>query len=95
VSARGHGNGSYLAEIIASFPAEQQIKPARVLKHQLTKRESQILRLLATDLSPQEIASELLVLVNTTRTHIRNIYCKLNVQSRYQAVEAAEELGLL
>jgi ATP/maltotriose-dependent transcriptional regulator MalT len=36
-----------------------------------------------------------LVSVNTTRTHIRRIYRKLDVQSRYQAVEAAKGLGLL
>jgi LuxR family maltose regulon positive regulatory protein len=89
------GMASYPAEIIASFPAEEQIKQAQVLQHQLTKRESQVLQLLATNLSPQEIASELLVSVNTTRTHIRNIYRKLDVQSRYEAVEAAKGLGLL
>jgi LuxR family transcriptional regulator, maltose regulon positive regulatory protein len=91
----GTGMEPYLAEISASFPVEKQIKTARVLKDQLTKRELQTLRLLATDLSPHEIASELLVSVNTTRTHIRNIYRKLDVQSRYQAVEAAKGLGLL
>jgi LuxR family maltose regulon positive regulatory protein len=91
----GTGIEPYLAEIIASFPVEKQIKTARVLENQLTKRELQTLRLLATNLSPQEIASELLVSINTTRTHIRSIYRKLDVQSRYQAVEAAKGLGLL
>ena len=89
------GMEPYLAEIMASFPVEKQIKPAQVLKSQLSERELQTLRLLATELSPQEIASELLIAVNTTRTHIRNIYRKLDVQSRYQAVETAKELGLL
>jgi LuxR family maltose regulon positive regulatory protein len=89
------GMEPYLAEIMASFPAEKQSKPAQVLKSQLSERELQTLRLLATELSPQEIASELLIAVNTTRTHIRNIYRKLDVQSRYQAVETAKELGLL
>jgi LuxR family maltose regulon positive regulatory protein len=92
---RDTGMEAYLTEIIASFPVEKQIKPAQVLKNQLTERELQALRLLATDLSPQEIASELLISVNTTRTHIRNLYRKLDVQSRYQAVEAAKERGLL
>ncbi len=89
------GMEPYLAEIMASFPAEKQIKPAQVLKSQLSERELQTLRLLATDLSPQEIASQLLISVNTTRTHIRNIYRKLDVQSRYQAVETARRLSLL
>jgi hypothetical protein len=48
----GTGMEPYLAEIIASFPVEKQIKTARVLKNQLTKRELQTLRLLATAMFP-------------------------------------------
>jgi len=54
-----------------------------------------VLRLLATDLSPQEISAEFRMSVNTTRTHIKNIYQKLDVHSRYQAIETAKQLGLL
>lgn len=61
----------------------------------LTERESQILRLLATELSPKEMAGDLFLSVHTVRTHIRNIYAKLDVHSRFEAVERAKELGLL
>ena len=46
-------------------------------------------------MSPEEIAGELFVSMVTVRTHIRNIYAKLDVHSRFEAVQAAKELGLL
>ena len=53
-----------------------------------------MLRLLATDLDGPEIARELFVSVNTVRTHTRNIYAKLGVNSRRAAVRRAQELDL-
>jgi LuxR family transcriptional regulator, maltose regulon positive regulatory protein len=61
----------------------------------LTDRELAVLRLLATQLSQQELASELYVSVNTVRTHIQGIYRKLRVTSREEAIAHARELGLL
>jgi LuxR family transcriptional regulator, maltose regulon positive regulatory protein len=61
----------------------------------LSRREREILRLLATDLSGPEIARELVVSLNTVRTHTRNVYAKLGVSSRRAAVRRADELGLL
>jgi LuxR family transcriptional regulator, maltose regulon positive regulatory protein len=61
----------------------------------LSRREREILRLLATDLSGPEIARELAVSLNTVRTHTRNVYAKLGVSSRRAAVRRADELGLL
>jgi LuxR family maltose regulon positive regulatory protein len=65
------------------------------LSESLTECESRILRLLATDLSPKEMAGQVFVSVATVRTHIRNIYAKLDVHSRFEAVKRAKELGLL
>ena len=53
-----------------------------------------MLRLLATDLSGPEIARRLVVSLNTVRTHTKNIYAKLGVNSRRAAVRRAEELDL-
>lgn len=61
----------------------------------LTERESQVLRLLGTDLSGPEIARELRVSLNTVRTHVRNVYGKLGANGRRAAVSRAKELGLL
>ncbi len=67
----------------------------RQLIEPLSRRERDILRLLASELSGPEIARELVVSVNTVRTHTRNIYSKLGVTSRRAAVRRAGELGLL
>jgi LuxR family maltose regulon positive regulatory protein len=61
----------------------------------LSNRELEVLRLLNTDLSAPEIAVELVVSVNTVRTHIKRIYSKLDAHSRYEAVGRARELDLL
>lgn len=66
----------------------------RELVEPLGARELDVLHLLGTDLSGPEIARELLVTVNTVRTHTKNIYAKLGVNNRRAAVRRALELGL-
>jgi LuxR family maltose regulon positive regulatory protein len=61
----------------------------------LSSRELDILRLLATELSQREIGTELYVSMNTVKTHVKNIFFKLSVGSRDEAVGRARELGLL
>jgi LuxR family maltose regulon positive regulatory protein len=61
----------------------------------LTERELEVLRLLSTHLSSTEMAQELIISVNTVRSHIKNIYGKLGVHSRGQAVARAQDLNLL
>jgi LuxR family maltose regulon positive regulatory protein len=61
----------------------------------LSERELEVLRLLSTSLPTPDIAGELFISVSTVRTHIKNIYGKLNVHNRIGAVERARELGLL
>ncbi|MGD9797555.1 MAG: LuxR C-terminal-related transcriptional regulator [Acidimicrobiia bacterium] len=60
----------------------------------LSGRELDVLRLLRSDLSGPEIARELLVSLNTLRTHTKNIYAKLGVNSRREAITRAGQLGL-
>jgi LuxR family maltose regulon positive regulatory protein len=68
--------------------AERAVEPP-------TLTELSILRLLATDLSQREIGDELFVSLNTVKTHTRNVYAKLGVNSRQAAVRQANLLGLL
>jgi LuxR family maltose regulon positive regulatory protein len=76
--------------------AETQAAPAPVaLEDPLTERETEVLQLLVSDLSSRGMAEELFISVNTLRSHLRSIYGKLGVHSRYQAVARAKELGLL
>ncbi|PYI66404.1 helix-turn-helix transcriptional regulator [Arthrobacter livingstonensis] len=61
----------------------------------LSERELDVLRLLATDLDGPNIARELMVSLNTVRTHTSHIYAKLGVNSRQAALRRAGELNLL
>ena len=56
--------------------------------------ELAVLRGLATDLSRREIGARLYISLNTVKTHIRELYRKLGVTSRAEAVARAEALGL-
>jgi LuxR family maltose regulon positive regulatory protein len=61
----------------------------------LSGRELDVLRLLAGDLDGPGIAAELVVSLNTVRSHTKNIYAKLAVNSRREAIRRAAELDLL
>jgi LuxR family maltose regulon positive regulatory protein len=65
------------------------------LKEPLSERELQILRLLPTSRTRSEIAQELYISINTLRTHLKNIYGKLGVNSRQEAIQRGQELKLL
>ena len=60
----------------------------------LSERELDVLRLLGTELGGPEIANELMVSLNTMRSHTKNIYTKLGVNNRRAAVRRADELAL-
>jgi len=61
----------------------------------LSTRELEVLHLVDQGLSNQEIAAQLHIAASTVKTHINNIYGKLDVQTRVQALNRARELGLL
>ncbi|MGW1059861.1 LuxR C-terminal-related transcriptional regulator [Micromonospora rubida] len=67
----------------------------RPLEEPLTERELTILRYLQSILSNVEIAGELSLSVNTVKTHVRNIYRKLDATRRREAVRRARELHLI
>jgi len=68
---------------------------ACTLGEELTPKELDVLRLLATRLSRREIGQHLYVSLNTVKTHQRALYRKLGVENRNAAVSRARELGLL
>jgi LuxR family maltose regulon positive regulatory protein len=92
----------YVNKLLAAFFAEEEQSrpaswsiPTSTLAEPLSERELEVLRLIAAGLSNREIAEELVVAVSTVKTHIRNIYGKLDVSSRTQALVKARELKLI
>jgi LuxR family transcriptional regulator, maltose regulon positive regulatory protein len=61
----------------------------------LSEQEQRVLRLLGTGLTNPEIAQELVVSLNTVKTHVKSIYRKLNLSSRKEARQAARHLNLV
>jgi LuxR family maltose regulon positive regulatory protein len=87
---------SYVRRLLgAVVTAEGRATVAQPLIEPLSERELEVLRLLASELDGPDIARELVVSPNTVRTHTRNIYAKLGVNSRRAAVRRAAELSLL
>jgi LuxR family maltose regulon positive regulatory protein len=87
---------NYVQRLQAAFGETVGAPPAKqLLVEPLSERELDVLRLLATDLSGPQIASELVVSLNTVRTHTKSIYAKLAVNSRRAAVRRGSELDLL
>ncbi len=94
-----------LEELAAAYARPMAEKPGSVSPHPaaqgqplvepLSEREIEVLRLIADGLSNAEIAARLVIAQGTVKRHINNIYGKLGVQSRTQAVARSRELGLL
>jgi LuxR family maltose regulon positive regulatory protein len=87
-------------KLLAAF-TQPVAKPKSAIIHQksdmiepLSERELEVLKLLRSELSGPEIAGQLIVSVNTFRTHTKNIFDKLGVNNRRAAVRRAKELDL-
>jgi len=92
----------YIGKILAAFETQKQnreIKPDQpinqTLIEPLSQRELEILQLLAKGLSNRKIGAQLFLALDTVKGHNRNIFYKLEVQTRTEAVVRAYELGLL
>ena len=72
-----------------------QIPTRQPLPEPLSERELDVLRALDSDMTGPEIAASLFVSLNTIRTHSKNIYSKLNVNTRRAALRRAKELALV
>jgi LuxR family maltose regulon positive regulatory protein len=88
---------AYLHRLVDATAAPPSTPPplAQPLAEPLSERELEVLRLLATELSGPEIADQLVVSLNTVRSHTKAIFAKLAVNSRRAAIRRASELDLL
>ena len=94
-AARQRTAPNYVRRLLAAVRETSPDRPAgQALIDPLSERELDVLRLLGTDLDGPAIARELMVSLNTVRTHTKNIYAKLAVTSRRAAVRRAAELGV-
>ena len=90
----------YVQRLLKAFSLEEPEKakaqsPERDLIEPLSDREIEILQLIAEGLTNQEIGARLYLSLNTVKVHTRNIYGKLDVNSRTQAAARARTLGIL
>jgi LuxR family maltose regulon positive regulatory protein len=97
---RDHPLRGYADKLLAAF-TQPVAAPKSAIIHQksdmiepLSERELEVLKLLRSELSGPEIAGQLVVSLNTFRTHTKNIFNKLGVNNRRAAVQRAEELDL-
>jgi ATP/maltotriose-dependent transcriptional regulator MalT len=78
-----------------SIPTAPTIDYEQIKKLGLTQREHEVLLKMAEGLSNQEIANQLFLSESTIKTHVSNIFFKLDVKRRTQAVQVARELGIV
>jgi ATP/maltotriose-dependent transcriptional regulator MalT len=93
----------YVRRLLAAFPVTEpeqtdvskNLVSNSELIEPLSERELEVLVLFAEGLTNREVASRLFLALNTVKAHAGNIYGKLNVHSRTQAIARAQALGLL
>jgi len=91
--ARSGYSGPSIRRIVNAFPHSAPLKVDLI--EPLTPRELDVLRLMAEPLSTKEIARQLYLSPSTVKRHSINLYAKLCVNSRWDAVAKARELGIL
>jgi DNA-binding NarL/FixJ family response regulator len=89
-----HSGGSYLEPRVASKLLAQVIAPRRA-SNELSRREREVLRLVAEGLPTKQIARNLSIAERTVKFHVNSIFHKLGAENRAQAVALAAQRGLL
>jgi LuxR family maltose regulon positive regulatory protein len=86
---------SEILDALAGAPLRPVSSAAAPLREELSESELRVLGYLPSNLSAPEIAAELYLSTSTIKTHMRQIYAKLDAHKRTEAVERARQLGLL
>jgi LuxR family maltose regulon positive regulatory protein len=97
-NAVARGNGTpYIEELLHGLESQRKRSSASrssLLIDPLTDRERDVLRCLETSMTVPEMATSLVISIETVRTHIKRIYRKLDVHSRFEAITKAKKLNL-
>ena len=93
-----HQKAGYIREILSLIPSPQE--PGNpvgkgVLPEPLSSRELEVLRHLVTGASNKEVAADLFISAGTVKNHLKNIFGKLDVHNRTQAISRGRTLGLI
>jgi len=94
---------TYVRRLLAAFPEEIPSTPGEIARPSpdqigitlLSDREREVLQLIAVGLSAREIAQELVISVNTAKSHLQHIYAKLNTRGGKETIAKARALKLL
>ena len=82
-------------EIIVHQPKTFVLNQAALESLQLTKREYEILQLIVQGYNNADIANNLFLSLSTIKTHVSNLYSKMNVKNRYKAIALAKKLEIV
>jgi ATP/maltotriose-dependent transcriptional regulator MalT len=80
--------------VYISQPAEPVIYEIELKKLNLSNREYEVLQLLTKGFSNSDIAEKLFLSLSTVKTHVSNLFMKMDVKSRTQAIEKAKRLKI-
>jgi LuxR family maltose regulon positive regulatory protein len=83
----------YCQQLMATYP--EAFTPSFPLPEPLSERELEVLRLMSSGHSGPQIAEQLYLSINTVKTHVKNVYRKLGVNQRYEAIQKAKDVGLI
>ena len=82
-------------QIIIHQPKEFILNQAELKRLNLTNREFQILKLIVLGYSNADIADQLFLSISTIKTHVSNLYVKMNVKNRFQAITKAKRMEIV
>jgi DNA-binding CsgD family transcriptional regulator len=82
-------------EILVMQPEDFTINETELKKLNLNNREYEVLQLLAKGHSNSDIATNLFLSLSTIKTHVSNLYLKMDVKSRTQAITKAKQLKII
>jgi LuxR family maltose regulon positive regulatory protein len=82
-------------DVLTAEPIAEELLDPPVFVQPLTERERAVVQCLVTDQTNAQIASQLVVSVNTVKTHLKSVFRKLGVERRQDVYQRAQQLGMV